>query len=163
MAEEGIVVTRSSVSTTFTTVTESAFMIATPPGIAPLWDGDDVELVNREISGAFDATYPPVIVGGRRALTAIVCGDRAVNGAVILGAANQRAQLKSNMKHLHENVIAPVASAPGIITVKLLGPAGTDLGTKNAQIVGPMRPIETGPSALAITLDFLFTAGVFAL
>lgn len=163
MAEEGIIITRSSTATTFKTVTPWPFMIPTPPGISVLWDGDDLEIVNREIAGAFDATYEPVKVGTRRAVTALVFGDYNTSGAAVTGLSSQRAQLKTNMKHLRDNVVAPVATAPSVITVELLGPGGSSLGTKNAQIVGPLRPVEMSPICVAVTLDLLLTEGAFSL
>lgn len=162
MAEEGIITTRSATATTFKTVTPGPFML--PQGeVEKLWDERDIDLVNREIAGADEATYPPVGVGSRRPVTALVSGDYTVSGTYVSGVHSQRAQLNVNIKHLRVHVTSPVATAPGVITVQLLGVDGFSLGTKDAQIVGPLRPVWHSPISLLVTLDFWFPEGVFDL
>lgn len=164
MAEEGIVTTRASVTTTFKTVTPSAFMIPEPPGVSAFWDGGDVELVNRDVAGApGEVAYPPIAVGSRRTLTALVFGDYTPAGVAVLGFANCRSQLKTNMKHLVDNVVARVTSGAGTLSVQLLGPGGSSIGSAAAQVVGPLRPVWHSPISMAVTLDFWFPQGVIAL
>lgn len=163
MAEEGIVTTRSATAITWKTVTPWPFMIPDDPGIEVLWDDRDFELVNQEIAGANEATYPVVGVGSRRPLTALVSGTHNTSGTAVSGLSTQRAQLKTNMKHLRDNLIAPVTSGAGVVTVELLGPGGSSLGSKNAQIIGPLRPVRHSPVSRLVTLDFWFPEGLFTL
>lgn len=158
--EERFSVTRGSVTTWFATESEWPFHC---PNISPLWDARDVALVNREIAGGDEATYPPVPVGSRRPVTIEVFGMWDVDGDPITGLASQRDQLEENIAHLRSDVVAPVTSMPGTITVELFGVGGGSRGSASAQIIGPLRIQPVSPVHAVVTLDFYFPNGVFDL
>lgn len=161
--EEGLAITRESVTTFFATDGDWPFHI---PDISPLWDGGDVELVNREISGADEAEvpYPPAPAVSRRAVTCQVFGAFDLDGAPVIGDNEQRAQLQTNIAHLITDVIARVTTGDGTVEVELFGVDGISVGVRSAQFVGPLRTAKgDSPAEAIVTLDMLFGQGVFDL
>jgi hypothetical protein len=161
--EEGLAITRESVTTFFATDGEWPFHI---PDISPLWDGGDVELVNRQIAGSDDAEvpYPPAPAPSRRAVTCQVFGAFDLNGDPVDGDAEQRAQLQTNMAHLITDVVARVTSGDGTVDVELFGVDGDSLGVRTAQFAGPLRTAKgDSPAEAIVTLDLYFAQGVFTL
>lgn len=160
---EALAITRESSTTYFATDGEWPFHI---PDISPLWDGGDVELVNQQIAGSFDAEvpYPPAPAPSRRAITCQVFGAFDLNGDPVEGDAEQRAQLQTNVSHLITDVIAPVTTGDGTVDVELFGVDGDSCGTRTAQFVGPLRTAKgDSPAEAIVTLDLYFVQGVFTL
>lgn len=161
-SEERLSITRGAVVTFFSTVSDWPFQI---PDISPLWDGEDVVLVNRQIPGSTDAEvpYPPAPAPSRRPVQAIVSGHRNLTGVAVTGFANRRAQLMTNVGHLMTNVIKRLTTGDGTVSVELFGPGGSSIGVKPAQFIGPLRTMKDTPTSAIVTLDLYFPKGVFAL
>lgn len=158
--EERLKIVRGSDTTWFATESDWPFHI---PDISPLWDGEDVELVNREIAGGDEATYPPVGVPSRRAVTVQVFGAFDLNGDEV-APASQRTQLETNISHLMTKVVARVTTGDGLAVATLYGVGGVSKGDSDVQFVGPLRTQKGDtPAEAIVTLDMYFPHGVFAL
>lgn len=162
--EERLHITRGIVLTQFATVTGHWPYVIND--ISPLWDTEDVTIVNRQVGGSTEAevSYPLVPAPSRRPVQVLVCGDWDLNGdPVDTGLVVQRTQLRANIANLITNVVGRVTSYPGTADAEMFGPGGVTCGVKPVQFVGPMRTLKDTPISALATLDLYFPKGVFTL
>jgi hypothetical protein len=123
--------------------------------IAPFYEAQAVELVNRQIPGGDEATYPPVPVGTRIAVQVTVFGEYELNGDPV-DPADAHDQCELLLQHLIAYVAAPVDTPPGTATFNLYRSGGELVGTQPVQFVGGLKPAPDNPSTATVTFDMYF-------
>lgn len=149
---EGFEIVRGAVTTWISVEADGPFHCE---NIAPLYDLRAVELVNREIAGGDEATYPPVPVGTRIAVIVTVLGEFDLDSNLV-DPDDAHDQCETNLRHLITDVAAPVATGDGVATLNLYESGGLFVSSADVQFVGGLKPAPENPSTVTVTFDMYF-------